>query len=308
MAYQGKQARNIWFSLTLLNALVGATFYLNAYQYWFLVKQDLYHTYAFCLLWFASNYLLLATVTKEPGIIPKQEDTDFPDSEFEKYKNDQINYQNGVFKPVRMSQNFLFTQRAKVFYMSYDKRHTIFKPLRYCDLCNIFRPPTRCSHCYHCDACIIGFDHHCLWLGTCIGLRNYFEFILFLVVTSFFILLNIYWLLQELIDVSLQSSFKEAVIDRIHVTVILPVVLLLICLIGLLLGFHLMLLFKNETTHEFFKDLYNMEQAPSKKQKLRRMQATINPFVVTYGCLDRLRGMCLRLQKSRRQKSLLSIP
>lgn len=44
--------------------------------------------------------------------------------------------------------------------------------LRYCRICNIYRG-IRTVHCYTCQNCVVGFDHHCLWLGTCIGARNY---------------------------------------------------------------------------------------------------------------------------------------
>lgn len=36
------------------------------------------------------------------------------------------------------------------------------------------------KHCQVCKKCVIGFDHHCLWLNCCIGSRNYPPFILLL--------------------------------------------------------------------------------------------------------------------------------
>lgn len=41
-----------------------------------------------------------------------------------------------------------------------------------CATCHIFRPTSATSHCRECNKCVYQFDHHCGFLGTCIGARN----------------------------------------------------------------------------------------------------------------------------------------
>ena len=49
----------------------------------------------------------------------------------------------------------------------------------YCKKCDLITPP-RAMHCFLCNRCVLGMDHHCPWLATCIGYNNHSYFFLFL--------------------------------------------------------------------------------------------------------------------------------
>eukprot|EP00930_Biecheleria_cincta_P057401 TRINITY_DN43345_c0_g1_i1.p1 TRINITY_DN43345_c0_g1~~TRINITY_DN43345_c0_g1_i1.p1 ORF type:complete len:260 (-),score=14.70 TRINITY_DN43345_c0_g1_i1:93-872(-) len=53
---------------------------------------------------------------------------------------------------------------------------------RECGTCKLVQPKG-CVHCQFCKVCIEGHDHHCPWMGKCIGAKNLHAFYTFLVVS-----------------------------------------------------------------------------------------------------------------------------
>jgi len=63
---------------------------------------------------------------------------------------------------------------------------------RWCDLCQAYQPPTG-AHCPDCNVCVSGFDHHCAWMGCCIGEGNYKQFMKFNMTWLVFLSYSVFW-------------------------------------------------------------------------------------------------------------------
>jgi hypothetical protein len=49
-----------------------------------------------------------------------------------------------------------------------------------CSACNDYFKGGNRKHCYSCNKCVIGFDHHCRYLNQCVGSANYKPWVAFM--------------------------------------------------------------------------------------------------------------------------------
>ena len=142
---------------------------------------------------------------------------------------------------------------------------------RFCKKCHVSKPD-RTHHCSTCKRCVIKMDHHCPWLSTCLGLRNYKAFVLFLIYTSLFCWVcfanTAWWMWKELFE---QSGYME---EAASVNIILLSVIAGI--IGLVLtaftGWHIYLCMNGQTTIEKLEKTRYLSGVRSRVERNRQDQ------------------------------------
>ncbi|KAH9698208.1 S-acyltransferase [Citrus sinensis] len=107
-------------------------------------------------------FLLLLTSGRDPGIIPRNLHPPELEDDGSTISTDWLGSQNGGGGPTLPPTRDVVVNGMVV-------------KVKYCHTCMLYRPP-RCSHCSICNNCVERFDHHCPWVGQCIGKTTYENF------------------------------------------------------------------------------------------------------------------------------------
>ena len=167
-----------------------------------------------------------------------------------------------------------------------------------CQTCYLVRP-LRSTHCNICDNCVVRFDHHCPWIGSCVGARNYPHFFIYLCCLN---LLQIFTAIVSIVDIIirlvenfknnknkysqneiLQTSFCEIIIS---LYIFIYICITMTFTTGLLL-FHIRIVFQNMTTKEELKKFFkNPFGNPFQRRKIENFRSVIFPKKAKMGLID----------------------
>eukprot|EP00796_Vickermania_ingenoplastis_P008539 gene8539-5986_t len=125
-----------------------------------------------------------------------------------------------------------------------------------------------CKHCCMCDKCVPGFDHHCRWLNSCVGTKNYRPFFCFMVFAfvgmCFEAAMSAYIVISALMD---KDKFRDRIQDHAYhspssafwVIVAFNIFSGLLalagtCAVGKLIVFHIWLKIINKSTYDIIQE------------------------------------------------------
>jgi len=126
---------------------------------------------------------------------------------------------------------------------------------RVCYTCKIIRPP-RAKHCRYCDHCVEVFDHHCPYVGVCIGRKGNYPFFALLLIASLigatYVGTFSGWYFFQKYGICFWTRVEPGCLreNRIVAFLLACIMVSIVLVIGQLGGYHILIAFTGETTNQ----------------------------------------------------------